>query len=101
MTPPQVGHVATTSKLDMKSSQTVIRERCWELGLLASNGGTARKQAMLARILNEENRLITDSQVKDSDNDQEMLKTFGGTESLLIMDNMPCQHRQAETTAAT
>ena len=35
------------------------------------------KQEMLARILNEENRLITDSEVKDSDNDQEMLKTLG------------------------
>ncbi len=31
------------------------------------------KQEMLSRILNEENRLIADSQVKDSDNDQEML----------------------------
>ena len=33
------------------------------------------KQAVLARILNEENSLTTDSQVKDSDNDQEMLGT--------------------------
>jgi hypothetical protein len=56
---------------------------------------------MLSRILNEENRLIADSQVKDSDNDQEMLKTFGSTESLLFMDNMPCQHRQTELIAET
>ena len=56
---------------------------------------------MLARILNEENRLIADSQVKDSDNDQEILRTFGGTESLPIMDNMICQHRQSEIIVET
>ena len=44
---------------------------------------------LLARILNEENSLTTDSQVKDSDNDQEMLGTFRDTESLPIMDHMP------------
>ena len=87
----------TTSKLDTKSSWHVLRERCREWGLPA-NGD---KQEMLSRILNEENRLIADSQVKDSDNDQEMMKTFGGTESLLFMDNMPCQHRQTEIIAET
>ena len=87
----------TTSKLDTKSSWHVLRECCREWGLPA-NGD---KQEMLSRILNEENRLIADSQVKDSDNDQEMLKTFGGTESLLFMDNMPCQHRQTEIIAET
>ena len=51
---------------------------------------------LLARILNEENSLTTDSQVKDSDTDQERLGTFRGTESLPIMDNMPSQHRQTE-----
>ena len=63
--PQQVGHVATSSRLDMKSSWRVMRERCWDLGLL-SHGD---KQALLARILNEENSLTTDSQVKDSDTD--------------------------------
>jgi hypothetical protein len=51
-----------------------MRQHCWELGLPA-NGD---KQALLARILNEENSLTTDSQVKDSDTDQEMLRTFRG-----------------------
>ena len=69
-----VGHVATTSKLDMKSSQRGMRKRFWELGL-PENGD---KQALLARILNEENSLTTDSQVKDSDTDQDMLRTFWG-----------------------
>ena len=75
VTPPQVGHAATTSKLDMKSSWGVLRERCWDLGLLSHSD----KQAMLARILNEENRLTTDSQVMVSDTDQEMLRTCRGT----------------------
>jgi len=81
----------------MKSSQTVMKQRCRELGLVVYGD----KQALLARIVNEENRLTTDRQVKDSDTDQEMLCTFKGTESLPIMDNMPCQHRQAEITAET
>ena len=97
VTPPQVGHAATTSKLDTKSSWRVLRERCRELGLTSYGD----KQAVLARILNEENSLTTDSQVKDSDNDQEMLGTFRDTESLPIMDNMPCQHRQTEIIAET
>ena len=58
----------------MKSSQRVMKERCRELGLFA-NGD---KQALLARILNEENSLTTDSQAKDRDTDQEMLRTFRG-----------------------
>ena len=89
--------MARRSKLDMKSSQTVMKQRCRELGLVVYGD----KQALLARIVNEENRLTTDRQVKDSDTDQEMLCTFKGTESLPIMDNMPCQHRQAEITAET
>ena len=87
----------TTSKLDTESSWHILRERCWEWGL-PENGD---KHEMLSRILSEENRLIADSLVKDSDNDQEMLKTCGGTESLLFMDNMPCQHRQTEIIAET
>ena len=83
--PIRVGHVATTSKLDTKSSWSVLRERCWELGLTSYGD----KQVLLARILNEENSLTTDSQVKDSDNDQEMLGTFRDTDSLPIMDHMP------------
>ena len=62
----------TTSKLDTESSWHVLRQSCREWGLPA-NGD---KQEMLSRILNEDNRLIADSQVKDSDIDQEMLKTF-------------------------
>ena len=90
------GHsMAPRSKLDMKSSQTVMKQRCRELGLFVYGD----KQALLARIVNEENILTTDRQVKDNDTDQEMLCTFKGTESLPIMDNMPCQHRQAEITA--
>ena len=89
--------MARRSKLDMKSSQTVMKQRCRELGLVVYGD----KQALLARIVNEENRLTTDRQVKDSDTDQEMLCTFKGTESLPIMDNMPCQHRQEESTAET
>ena len=50
------------------------------MGLFA-NGD---KQALLARILNEENSLTTDSQVKDSDTDQEMLRTFRGTPQVLF-----------------
>jgi hypothetical protein len=106
VTPPQVGHAATTSKLDTKSSWRVLRERCRELGLTSYGD----KQAVLARILNEENSLTTDqertavlarvlSQVKDSDNDQEMLGTFRDTESL--PPAMPCQHRQTEIIAET
>jgi hypothetical protein len=45
------------------------------LGLLSHSD----KQAMLARILNEENRLTTDSQVMVGDTDQEMLKTWRGS----------------------
>ena len=86
-----------SKKLDMKSSQTVMKQRCRELGLVVYGD----KQALLARIVNEENRLTTDRQVKDSDTDQKMLCTFKGTESLPIMDNMPCQQRQAEITAET
>ena len=89
--------MARRSKLDMKSSQTVMKQRCRELGLFVYGD----KQALLARIVNEENRLTTDRQVTDSDTDQEMLCTFKGTASLPIMDNMPCQHRQAESTAET
>ncbi len=79
VTPPRVGHVATskrlrqkqpeperTNKLDMKSSQSVMKQRCRELGLFVYGD----KQALLARIVNEENRLTTDRQVKDSDTDQ-------------------------------
>ena len=87
--------MARRSKLDMKSSQTVMKQRCRELGLFVYGD----KQALLARIVNEENRLTTDRQVKDNDTDQEMLCTFKGTESLPIMDNRPCQHRQTEITA--
>jgi hypothetical protein len=109
VTPIRVGYGATTaqycvqdsfavrSKLDMKSSQKVMKQRCRDLGLFVYGD----KQALLARIVNEENRLTTDRQVKDSDTDQEMLCTFKGTASLPIMDNMPCQHRQAEITAET
>ena len=89
--------MARRSKLDMKSSQTVMKQRCRELGLVVYGD----KQALLARIVNEENRLTTDRQVKDSDTDQEMLCTFKGTESLPIMDHMPCQHRQTEIIAET
>ena len=108
--PPQVGNNATSkrlrhkepepervNKLDMKSSQRVMKERCRELGLFVHGD----KQALLARILNEENRLTTDSQVKDNDTDQEMLGTHKGTESMPIMDNMLCQHRQTEIIAET
>ena len=109
VTPIRVGYGATTSqycvqnsfsvrsKLDMKSSQTVMKQRCRDLGLFVYGD----KQALLARIVNEENRLTTDRQVKDNDTDQEMLCTFKGTESLPIMDNMPCQRRQEEITAET
>jgi len=89
--------MARRSKLDMKSSQSVMKQRCRELGLFVYGD----KQALLARIVNEENRLTTDRQVKDSDTDQEMLCTFKGTESLPIMDNMLCQHRQTEIIAET
>ena len=81
----------------MKSSQSVMKQRCRELGLFVYGD----KQTLLARIVNEENRLTTDRQVKDSDTDQEMLCTFKGTQSLPIMDNMPCQRRQEESTAET
>jgi len=74
-----------TNKLDMKSSQRVMKERCRELGLYVYGD----KQALLARILNEENSSTTESQVKDSDTDQEMLGTFRGTESMPIMDHLP------------
>ena len=50
-----------SKKLDMKSSQTVMKQRCRELGLVVYGD----KQALLARIVNEENRLTTDRQVKD------------------------------------
>ena len=102
---PQVGNVATskrlrhkepeperTNNLDMKSSQRVVKERCRELGLSVHGD----KQVLLARILNEENSLTTDNQVKDSDTDQEMLWTFKGTESLPIRD-----YRQTEFIAQT
>ena len=79
----------------MKSSQAVMKQRCRELGLFVSGD----KQALLTRIVNEENRLTTDRQVKDNDTDQEMLCTFKGTETLPIMDNMPWQHSQAEINA--
>ena len=84
-------------KLDMQSSWRVLSKRCRELQLPVYGD----KQALLARIVNEENRLTTDRQVKDSDTDQEMLRTFGGTESLPIMDHMHCQHRQTEIIAET
>ena len=45
--------------MDMKSSQTVMKQRCRELGLFVYGD----KQALLARIVNEENRLTTDRQV--------------------------------------
>ena len=136
VTPTQVGHVATskrlrqkqpeperTNKLDMKSSQRVMKERCRELGLYVYGDKQALlarilneenkllmkssqrvmkercrelglyvygdKQALLARILNEENSSTTESQVKDSDADQEMLGTCRGTESMPIMDHLP------------
>jgi len=57
--------MARRSKLDMKSSQSVMKQRCRELGLFVYGD----KQALLARIVNEENRLTTDRQIKDSDTD--------------------------------
>ena len=75
------------SKLDMKSTQTAMKQRCRELGLFVDGD----KQAFSAKIVNDETRLTTDRQVKDGDTDQGMLCTFNGTESLPIMDNMPCQ----------
>ena len=77
----------------MNSSQRVLKERCRELGLMV-NGD---KQALLARIVNKENGLTTDRQVKGTQ--REMLCTFKDTEPRLPMNNMPCQHRQAEITA--
>ena len=76
----------------MKSSQSVMKQRCRELGLFVYGD----KQALLARIVNEENRLTTDSQVKVSDTDQEMLRTFGGTESL-AMDLNPVPEATGST----
>ena len=87
--------MARRNKLDMKSSQTGMKQRCRELGLVVYGD----KQALLTRIVNEENRGTTDRQVNDSDTDQKMLCTFNGTESLPTMSNIPCQQRQTESTA--
>ena len=57
------------SKLDAQSPQYELKRRCRELGLFIYGD----KEALWTRIVNEENRLSADSQVKDNDTDQEIL----------------------------
>ncbi len=57
------------SKLDMQSSWYGMKKRCRELGLFVYGD----KEALLTRIVNEENRLSTDREDKDDDTDEEML----------------------------